>query len=132
MARRRIDWEVLEPALRKLRKDDILQVLHDAYRVLPASRVVSVFGAHVDFMALESPPRNAKSAASSRLLKTVEKFHRESLQGQYYEPFNVNSKNFMDTSQGTELWINECNQLFDKCVQSLRAMESEARARSPR
>jgi hypothetical protein len=55
MARRRIGWQVLEPALRKLRKDDLLQVLHDAYQELPASRVVSVFGVYVDLLALESP-----------------------------------------------------------------------------
>lgn len=129
MARRRIDWEVLEPAFRKLKKDDLLQVLHDAYQELPASRVVSVFGAYVDLMALESPPTNAKGAAPGRLLKAVERFHTDSLAGHYYESFNVNSKNFMDTSEDTDLWISECNQLFDKCVQ-LSAEGHHAETRS--
>ena len=117
MARRRIGWQVLEPALRKLRKDDLLQVLHDAYQELPASRVVSVFGVYVDLLALESPLTSAKGAAPGRLVKAVERFHTDSLAGQYYESFNVNSKNFMDTSEGTDLWISECNHLFDDCVQ---------------
>ena len=56
MAKRLINWEVLEPALRKLKKDDLLKVLHDAYKQLPASRVLSVFGEYVDLLALESPP----------------------------------------------------------------------------
>jgi hypothetical protein len=44
MARKCIDWEALEPALRRLKKEELLQVLHHAYRELPASRVVSLFG----------------------------------------------------------------------------------------
>ena len=128
MVRRRIDWEILEPALRKLKKDDLLQILRDAYQELPASRVVSVFGAYVDLMALESPPTNVKGAAQGRLLKAVERFHSDSLSGQYYESFNVNSKNFMETSEGTDLWISECNQLFDKCVQlSTKGHHAEVR-----
>jgi len=129
MARRRIGWQVLEPALRKLRKDDLLQVLHDAYQELPASRVVSVFGVYVDLLALESPLTSAKGAAPGRLVKAVERFHTDSLAGQYYESFNVNSKNFMDTSEGTDLWISECNHLFDECVQlSAKGYHAEARS----
>jgi hypothetical protein len=131
MARKRIDWESLEPALRKLKKDDLLQVLQDAYQELPASRVVSVFGAHVDLMTHESLPlpTKGKGAAPGRLLKAVERFHTDSLAGQYYESFNVDSKNFMDTSEGTDLWISECNQLFDKCVElSTKGHHAEARS----
>lgn len=129
MARRRIDWKVLEPTLRKLKKDDLLQVLNDAYQELPDSRVVSVFGAYVDLLALESSSTTAKGAEPGRLRKAVERFHKDSVAGQYYESFNVNSKNFMDTSEGTDLWISECNQLFDKCVQfSSKGHHAEARS----
>lgn len=113
MVRKRIDWEVLEPALRKLKKDDLLQLLQDAYQELPASRVVSVFGKWVDVTTFMS----STPAAPRRLLDAVQRFHADSLAGQYYEEFNVNSQNFMEKSEGTELWISECNQLFDKCVE---------------
>ena len=33
----------------------------------------------------------------------------------YYESFNVNSKNFMDKSEGTESWIDECHRLLELC-----------------
>jgi hypothetical protein len=34
----------------------------------------------------------------------------------------------MDKSEGTELWISECNQLFDKCVElSGKGHHAEAR-----
>lgn len=53
MARKRIDWETLEPALRKRKKEELLKVLRDAYQALSASDVVSVFGAYVDFTTLD-------------------------------------------------------------------------------
>jgi hypothetical protein len=117
MARKRIDWEALEPALRRLKKEELLQVLHRAYRELPASRVVSLFGEYVDLTTPHSPTLARDDAAPHRLFKAVQKFHADSLAGQYYESFRVDSRNFMDKSEGTELWISECNQLFDKCVE---------------
>ena len=41
MASNPIAWKTLEPALSKLKKDELLHVLRDAYEALPASRVVS-------------------------------------------------------------------------------------------
>jgi hypothetical protein len=120
MARKRIDWEALEPALRKLKKEALVQVLQDAYQALPASGVASVFGAYVDLTALDLASPSRKSTAPRRLLEVVQRFHAESLAGHYYESFPVNSKNFMERSEGTELWINQCNQLFDKCVKLSR------------
>lgn len=35
MTRKRIDWETLEPTLRKLKKEELLQVLHDIYQLRP-------------------------------------------------------------------------------------------------
>ena len=117
MASKRIEWETLEPTLRKLKKDELLHVLRDAYEALPASRVVSVFSEYVDLTRLHAPAYSRKSAAPKRLLDAVQRFHTESLKGRYYESFNVNSRNYMETSEGTELWMRECRQLFDTCVE---------------
>jgi len=117
MARKQIDWEVLEPALRKLKKEELLKVLRNAYQALPASGVVSIFSAYVDLTTLDLPSPSRKSAAPHGLREAVQNFYAESLAGQYYESFNVNSKNFMEKSEGTELWISKCNQLFKKCVE---------------
>jgi hypothetical protein len=78
---------------------------------------IPVFGEYVDLTTLHSPPLARNDAAPRRLFKAVQKFHADSLAGQYYESFRVDSRNFMDKSEGTELWISECNQLFDKCVE---------------
>jgi hypothetical protein len=82
---KRVDWEALEPALRKLKKDELLQVLREAYQALPSSGVVSVFGAYVDLTTLDSPPPARKSGAPRRLLEVVQRFHTDSLAGHYYE-----------------------------------------------
>ena len=127
MARKRIDWEALEPALRRLKKEELLQVLHHAYRELPASRVVSLFGEYVDLTTLHSPPLARNDAAPRRLFKAVQKFHADSLAGQYYESFRVDSRNFLDKSEGTKLWISECNQ---RCYQFATARRREYPATS--
>ena len=116
MARKRLEWQVLEPALRKVKKDELLSMLHEAYEALPASRAVSVFGGYVDLTRGEASSHAKTRSAPKQVLEAVQRFHADSLAGQYYESFNVNSKNFMEKSEGTERWIRECNQLFDQCV----------------
>ena len=118
MSRMRIEWEALEPALRKLKKNELLDVLAEAYRALPASGVVTVFGQYIDLPLREASRSARRGAAPRRLLEAVQRFHADSLAGQYCELFNVNSRNFMDKSEGTELWINSCNQLFERCVEA--------------
>lgn len=81
-----------------------------------ASRVVSTFGEYVDLTALHALSAATKGAAPRRLLQAVQRFHTDSLAGQCYASFRVSSRNFMETSERTELWINECNQRFDRCV----------------
>ena len=48
----------------------------------------------------------------------MKKFHEASERGDYFEDFAVNSRNFMEKSQGTETWIEECNRLLGSCVAS--------------
>ena len=120
MASKRIDWEHLEPALRTLKKEKLLQCLRDAHQALPASRIPSVFGAYVDITQLDTPPLSKKQAAPHSLLEAVQKFHAASWAGQYYESFNVNAKNYRNKSTGTKHWIRECHRLFDQCVECSR------------
>jgi hypothetical protein len=52
------------------------------------------------------------------LLDEVRKVHAASLAGEYYESFNVNSKNFMDKSQGTETFIAEFDRFLTRCIRA--------------
>lgn len=51
-----------------------------------------------------------------RVLARVKAFSDASLRHEYYDSFAVNSKNFMDKSEGTEEWIAECEQLLGDLV----------------
>ena len=46
------------------------------------------------------------------LLKTVTDFQRRSLDGEYYQSFMVNSKNYTEMSKGTRAWITDCNRFL--------------------
>lgn len=55
------------------------------------------------------------------LLDAIHRFHRESLAGEYYQEFAVNSRNCMEFSRGTELFIAEHARLVDACLKAERA-----------
>jgi len=109
----RIDRDKLHVALRKLRKDELLELLDRAIDLLPVARLPGLIEGRIALRALR-PERGGT------LLRTVKAFGEASLRGEYYEGFAVNSKNFMERSSGTEHWIAECNRLLDRCVASAR------------
>ena len=47
-------------------------------------------------------------------------FEKASLSGEYYESFNVNSKNCTEKSTGTRAWIADCHRLLDCCTTQAR------------
>jgi hypothetical protein len=63
----------------------------------------------------------AHDRAKPDLLHTIRRFHHESLAGRYYQDFMVNSRNFMETSRGTETFIAEHSRLLDACMKAERA-----------
>ena len=50
---------------------------------------------------------HADAVGKKSLLADVRAFETASRAGKYYESFNVNSKNYMDTSKGTRAFIGE-------------------------
>jgi len=110
MARQKLDVEKLSKALRRLRKQELLDLLDDALEMLPQSKVEALVEDYVDLDKLR-PSR----LLQGQLLAEVKRFEMSSLAGDYYESFNVNSKNYMDKSEGTESWIDECHRLLNLC-----------------
>ena len=51
-----------------------------------------------------------------RLGIAVEEFAEASRRGDYFETFNVNSKNCSEQSNGTVAWISELGRRLDQCV----------------
>ena len=52
------------------------------------------------------------------LLDEVRTFHDACLRGVYYDSFDVNSKNYMRTSEGTNAFMAEFERLIEKCIRA--------------
>ena len=123
MARAKIDTDKLYVYFHTLRKDDLLDLLERAVDLLPRTRIAALVEGYVDLDELKP-----ESKATGRLLEAVKAFDAASRRGEYYQDFNVNSRNFMDMSRGTETWIAECNRLLDRCAAAAgRGKHAEAR-----
>jgi hypothetical protein len=75
-----------------------------------------------DMVRLDKLAEGKRGAAP--LLDEVRKFQEASLRGEYYDSFDVNSKNCMQKSEGTENFIADFDKLMGLCVR--------AAAKSPR
>ncbi|MBI1875842.1 MAG: hypothetical protein HYS05_18420 [Acidobacteria bacterium] len=64
-----------------------------------------------------------EKARMANLLADAKAFETASLAGDYYESFNVNSKNFTEKSRGTTGWIAECRRLLDRCVEQAKTAD---------
>lgn len=106
-----IDRDKLRVFVRQLDEEDRLSLLDRAIDLLAKTKLRKLIEDHVSPGDLR--PDGGSSAG---LLAAAQRFHEESLRGRYYQSFNVNSKNYMDKSGGTEAWIAECHRLLDLCV----------------
>lgn len=70
----------------------------------------------------------ADEATQPDLLRTIREFHRESMAGRYYQSFNVNSRNYMEKSSGTETFIAEHSRLVEACLRAERAGDLDTAA----
>ncbi len=108
-----IDRNKLRAALRKLGDEYVFYMLDGAIDLLPPAKLKRIVGKYLDLKQLRAeggmPPKD-------NLLDDVKAFERASLAGKYYEPFNVNSQNFMSQFTGTTAWISECRRLVNRCV----------------
>ncbi len=121
-----IDREKLRAIVRKMGNELIFSMLDDAIEVLPEAGLREIFGKYIDVNS-RCPVEGL--AANMRLLDQVRAFEKESRAGEYYESFNVNSRNCTQLSAGTIAWIAKCRRLLDRWVESADKMDpQEARA----
>ena len=106
-----IDRDKLRTALRRLGDEYIFYMLDEAIDLLPPAKLAKLVGRYLDVKQLRPD-----APGKSDLLTEVRVFDQASRSGEYYESFDVNSKNFMDKSKGTRAFIADCNRLLDRCV----------------
>lgn len=110
---RAIDIEKLGVALRRMSRGNLLLVAERAVEIVPRAKLHQLVG---DLVRLDDLAEGKRGTAP--LLEEVRRFHDASLEGEYYEDFLVNSKNFMSKSEGTEEFIAEFDRLLGKCVKA--------------
>jgi len=108
------DPEKLRIALRRLNRGDLLIIAERATELVPRAKLGTLVG---DLIRLEDFA--AGKAGAKPVLNEVRKFHEAALGGVYYDSFDVNSRNFMAKSEGTEEFIAEFERLIGKCIQAV-------------
>jgi hypothetical protein len=105
-----IDKDQLFALLKRRKKSELLEILDRAFdEMSPKTQRAA-------FLDLIQKSRPAKLDGPS-LLEDVEDFHRESLDGRYYEPFDINSKNFTNIPEGTDEWCDRIADLLKQATQ---------------
>lgn len=110
----KIDRDKLRAVVRRLDLDSCIDVLNDALAMLPSTRLKHLAERHFNV-----PSLLVSTLGPSALLAEICAFDKASRAGEYYEDFNVNSKNFMEVSGGTKTWIAECERLLACCVKAV-------------
>jgi hypothetical protein len=111
-----LDRNKVRAAIRTLPTEYVRNMLADAVDLLPPAKPYAVTRQYLDLRRLRPDGQNARA----NLLADVEAFEQASLAGDFYESFEVNSKNFMERSRGTTHWIAEFRRLLDCCVKQAR------------
>src|SRR6266542_388073 len=112
---RTTDLEKLRVALRRLSRGALLAIAERATELVPRAKLAALVG---DLVRLEDLAEGGGGAKP--LLKEVRKFHEAALGGVYYDSFDVNSRNFMAKSEGTEEFIAEFERLLAKCIRAMK------------
>jgi hypothetical protein len=60
------------------------------------------------------------------ILDDVRQFHAEVMSGEYYEAFDVNSKNSTQLSRGTQAFVAEFDRLARRCVRTTKTVPRAA------
>lgn len=109
-----VDLDKLRFALRQLDRGRLLIVAERAVEMIPRASLEILVG---DMIRVHHLTESDQAAGS--LLAETRKFHEASLRGEYYESFDVNSRNCTDKSHGTDAFIAEFDRLMGKCVQAV-------------
>lgn len=86
--------------LKKQRSPTLLSLLERAYDTMNTKQRLGVFGD----LPLVS---DVSKIDGAKLLKKIRTFYGESQNGDYYAPFDINSKNFMQIPEETEEWFEK-------------------------
>jgi hypothetical protein len=104
-----MDKDILFVYLKKQGSAKLLSLLESAYHTMNTNQRRKVFGS----LPLES---GGSKIDELKLLKKIRTFYDESLNGLYYAPFDINSKNFMHIPEETEEWFEKLGEFLESAT----------------
>ena len=119
-----IDRDKLRAEVRKLGYQYVFSMLDDAIELLTPAKLHKIAKKYLDLNRLRP---DAEQASGPSLLMDMKAFEKASLAGEYYESFDVNSKNCTQQAAGTSAWISKFLRLMDGCVSNAKKNPAEAR-----
>jgi hypothetical protein len=108
-----INLDKLRACLRTVRDQDLFSRLDNALERLSPRDLEQVVRPYVQ---LEQIRQDGLAVEEVGLLARVRAFAEATCTGEYYEPFDVNSKTYTKLSRGTLAWISTFLRLLDRCV----------------
>lgn len=85
--------------LKGQKANQLLQMISSAYDAMSTKQRNYVFGKY-------EKKFSKRTVIGSDLLAAIKKFHSDSIEGYYYAPFDINSKNFSDIPEETDEWFD--------------------------
>ncbi len=116
----RIDRDKVRNEVRRLDGTGLRVWLDRAIEMLPDEAFPALIADYVHLRDVL-----ADEATQPDLLGSIRAFHSESMAGRYYQSFNVNSRNCMEKSRGTEIFIAEHSRLVEACLRAEPAGDLE-------
>ena len=114
-----IDPTKLRAALDDLGAQQARHLLDAALGTMSEAVRTELLGQHLELARLRPDPPGT-------LLADARRFDAAVRSGEYYESFNVNSKNYMEKSRGTRRFITACNRLLARSVEYSGSRPSDA------
>jgi len=111
----KLDLQRIRRAIRVSGNETIFFLLDDAISLLPPAKLRQLLTQYM------KPEQFVSDVAGKRdLLAEVQAFQKACLAREYYEAFDVNSKNCTQSSLGTLAWIADFRRLLFRCVEQAK------------
>jgi hypothetical protein len=108
----KLDLQRIRKAIRGSGNETIFFLLDDAISLLPPAKLHQLLAQYL------KPEQFVSGVAVKHdILAEVQAFQKSCLAGEYYEAFDVNSKNCTQSSLGTLAWIADFRRLLFRCAE---------------
>ena len=101
--------DILFKILKQKDQPELLSILDTAWELMTTNQREQIFGPLIRDQSYDFP------ASPEKTLVAIKAFQQSSLAGNYYAPFDINSKNYMDIPEETDAWFAKLDELFIEC-----------------